>query len=861
MFDLFYLPLHRLKGEEQPDLPGFLALAAPRNANRHRQEEWLMILLSIARNDIFSDRDLYRLLENAAHGYFKTAGTVTTCVRQMVERLNDHLFRINRRVHGKAPRLSASLNVAVLRRDILFLSQSGPTHSLLLGHSQRLDYYEASGGSELGLSQVARTSYNQTQVHPGDILVFLPDPPDNFAAYVPSGERRISLEQLRRSLSGLTADPLQAAIIQFKAGKGELHRLKPRIPLGTSSAGATSTLEVVEEPDSVVGVEEEISPPVEEDVSARQAQPLRPPRAVETPAPRQVRTVAKPLRMAAQPAVKLSPVEKIQALIFGKQYVYRLRQQKVMRVVVPQRSRLPSVAPGDTRMPHQPGIQPAAPPREPAQATALRQDTPDTPSSIPSVRVPPLASSQMPSGQPVVKAPSQTNEFISMLVSGAKSLNIRRRLASLWRGGQKAQHKIGEGGEKLLTSILPEQPQQTLTMSPALMLFIALAVPLVVVSFAATIYFREGPGRQHQLLLEQSRDLVFQSNEQPDPLIQRANLVQALALLDKAENYLVSDASRNMRIEIQTALDKADRVVRVNFEPVAETIASDVLVRKIQANTTDVYLLDGGSGAVLRLTRFEQNYAQDRNFACSPGPLGGTVVGRLVDIVLLPANSKKATVLGIDPAGNLLYCIPGSPPLSNALIPPDTGWGKISGLFFDRGFLYVMDIERNSVYIYTGDADMVFPNPPREYFDDQIPNMEDVIDFEVNAEDLFLLHRSGRMTRCTFRIHDLNKTRCSDDVYYSDTRYGKTEQLVTFPTAQFIEVVLTLPPDPSLFMLDSNTPAIYHFGPTLVFHRQLEMQLYPNFDKPRRATTAFTVAPGRIIWWAFGNLVFYGQLP
>jgi hypothetical protein len=48
---------------------------------------------------------------------------------------------------------------------------------------------------------------------------------------------------------------------------------------------------------------------------------------------------------------------------------------------------------------------------------------------------------------------------------------------------------------------------------------------------------------------------------------------------------------------------------------------------------------------------------------CQPGTYAGYQVSTMVDLLALPkVNTVGATVLGIDPNGNLLYCSPGQVP-------------------------------------------------------------------------------------------------------------------------------------------------------------------------------------------------------
>jgi hypothetical protein len=80
------------------------------------------------------------------------------------------------------------------------------------------------------------------------------------------------------------------------------------------------------------------------------------------------------------------------------------------------------------------------------------------------------------------------------------------------------------------------------------------------------------------------------------------------------------------------------------------------------------------------------------------------------------------------------------------------------------------------------------------------------------------------------------------------------------PEAPFVQVRTTQPPDPSLYLLQADTQAIYHFSLRLLtFQRQLRSQNPLSADSP---ATAFAIRPdGRVIFMALGNRVYYAGMP
>jgi hypothetical protein len=137
--------------------------------------------------------------------------------------------------------------------------------------------------------------------------------------------------------------------------------------------------------------------------------------------------------------------------------------------------------------------------------------------------------------------------------------------------------------------------------------------------------------------------------------------------------------------------------------------------------------------------------------------------------------------------------------------------------------------------------------------------MENVIDLAVDKNDLYLLHEDGHITLCTFSNLGVSPTRCNDPFPYADSRVGREGQ-VLLPEAPFVQVRTTQPPDPSLYLLQADTQAIYHFSLRLLtFQRQLRSQNPLSADSP---ATAFDIRPdGRVVFMALGNRVYYAGMP
>lgn len=447
--------------------------------------------------------------------------------------------------------------------------------------------------------------------------------------------------------------------------------------------------------------------------------------------------------------------------------------------------------------------------------------------------------------------------------SAALNPDTRRRLAGAWKGYNAFKTRVSTGLATFSARVLPGNGERG-GISTGSMLFIALAIPLIVVALAMTVYFRSGRGEQHAAYLTQAQKFIQQAGEQSDPSLQRASWEQALYWVSQAENYGRSEESSAYRQQVQTALDAMDGISRLALQPALSSgFGTPVTITRIVPSSTDLYLLDGSQGRILRLFLTGQGYEVDPQFDCTPGQKGAVIIRPLIDLVAVPlTNSHKATVMGIDDTGNLLLCGPGILASNQTtLTPPDNGWGQIVSITYSQNVLYVLDSKNNAVWRYDG-SDLVFPDMPRLFFDREVPLLTDAIDLSIFQDDLYVLHQSGQMSRCTYSSFDFSPTRCTDPAPYEDSRSGREANPIAFTDAQFMHMQVTQPPEASIFILDGKKgPAIYQFSLQLYLARVLRPAVNSDIRLPDQPVTAFAITPGRLAVLAFGNQLYYASLP
>jgi len=344
-----------------------------------------------------------------------------------------------------------------------------------------------------------------------------------------------------------------------------------------------------------------------------------------------------------------------------------------------------------------------------------------------------------------------------------------------------------------------------------------------------------------------------------DPVAYSFNLQAAMMYLEKANQYGATEESTALLTSVQAQLDKLQGVARLTMLPLETNVKlGNVNITQMVATNTDLYILDSLSGKALHLELLGDEYVLDNGFDCGPNPNNPlNSIGKLVDIVGLPAgNSFGARLFGIDAYGNIEFCIPGESGVISSLIAPDAGWQEIKAISMYQNYLYVMDPGNNAVFTYYR-AGVLFEEKPWLFFDNQIPDMETAVDFEVVGDEMYIMRSNGEMVECTYsHLKDYKLTECTDPAPYHDTRSGQSTEIDNFGDSRFVQMRLTAAPDSSIYLLDANSNGIYHFS----LLRNLQKILQPGFPdleySPRQEVTSVAISPGRDLPGVWGSCVY-----
>jgi hypothetical protein len=486
------------------------------------------------------------------------------------------------------------------------------------------------------------------------------------------------------------------------------------------------------------------------------------------------------------------------------------------------------------------------------------------PPSIPRARPPALDMEPIPEEAGEEPAPRRSPEEITARRAQGKRQAARFAINGIqtWR---RVTEKVGAGLRKFMPRLLPDgESTPSLPMSGVTLTFIAIVVPVLVVTVAFMFYMRFGRSAQYETFIAQAQAMRVQAMKETDPARQRVAWTNVLQRVAQAESFGETSETIAVRQEAQARLDALLGVSRLAFSP-AFSAGVGAEISRMAASESDLYMLDAAQGRILRAALTGRGFELDTVFDCAPGEHGGSTVGPLVDLLILPkSNMLNSSVLGVDAAGNLLYCSPGQLPRALPLTPPDTNWGRVIAMTLDGNQLYVLDAPSRAVWIYNGEQDAentsgtegtsTFPDSPYFFFGIQIPEIQDAIDIAVSSDELYLLHADGRLTHCTYsRQEEVVPTRCDSPVTLVNPfpAYGGTD---VFAQAHFTQMTLTGLPDLSLLLLDADGQTAFRLS-----IRAFELQAILGAvtgSLPGGRLGAMTAGPNHVLYLAHGDQVY-----
>jgi hypothetical protein len=499
-------------------------------------------------------------------------------------------------------------------------------------------------------------------------------------------------------------------------------------------------------------------------------------------------------------------------------------------------------------------LMPASERAAPPQAALPRPAQPVPPALASSVR---RAGMQQPLGGPPAAATPEATpvprlERRPRRAQGSLTGDLRAAASKIGQGIRRASSAALTALSRALKNVLPDEG--TFKLPPGVMIFFALAVPLVLAIAGGMAFIKRGQSQQYQAYYQEAVLLASQAAPQTDPALQREGWNRVLEQLDKAEYYASTADSQALRVQAVAVLDGLDGVQRLDFQPaIIGGLDDSARIARMVASDSYLFMLNAHQGAVMLAVQIPQGYQINSNFQCGP-TYGPITVGPLVDIVELPQGAvEDAVLLGMDTAGNLVYCTLTGQPLAKSLAQPSTGLGEPIALAIDDGDLFVLDPKVNAVWVYD---DMDVGALPHFFFGNDVPPMQDVIDLAVYDDKLYLLHSDGHLTQCSYSYLAEAPTTCKEPFAFTDNRPGRVSGTV-IPDSLFNQVSYVSFPDRSMYMLDPHNQAVFFFS--VLFNFQTQYRAIQDLADGQ--ATAFAISTNRMIYLAIGNAVYYAALP
>ena len=827
--DLNLLLLARQAGTLVSDLPDLYAVTPPRRTARGRESDNLIMYLSMTGNSPLTSETQTQLLEQLAHKFYKTTGSLTAAMRSIVEALNLYLLDRNLRSTSQGRQGIGQLLLVALKADTLYLAQCGLVHAFVVTSRDTLHLYDPqSSGRGLGFSRTAPIRFLQTRLAAGEYLVLSTNASPGWTEATLKDPQGV--EMLRNQLMQAASADFNAVIVQAQAGTGKLRLLRRK-------AEPPETVRLMTAEPSVDATMETPTTPIKAEESSEEDRGLE---VLPTAAPAlELPVETKPIELPESPDVPIPQGEINEAIIEEQDLEAPTSAAPAIPIEVrpaAETEETPITTPEATlEAPLEPTGMPL-----PAE-TASSVDEPAPVTAEPQLQ----RRRERPAPKPAPWAKYTTSIRTSLAPVGSSALGALRN----------ALGTVGAALLRLLKNVLPDE--DILHVPPSAMIFLAVAIPLILAVVGGMIFLQRGRAQQYQAYYQQAVEQAGNAASLTAPLEQRQALKLVISDLDKAEFYTITTESQALRAKVTTQLDALDAVKRVDYkQAIYGGLDSEVNVTRIVApgaTSKDLYLLDGKQGSVLRAIMTARGFEVDPNFQCGPtyGPIS---VGPLVDIAELPIGSfENASILGMDANGNLLYCVVGAQPYSAIMAPPNTGFGEPRAMSLDRGDLFVLDPKVNAVWIY---RNMEVSQQPRLFFGESVPSMQDVIDLAVYNDDLFLLHADGHVTKCTYSSMPESPTRCDDPYPYSDNRPGRVHGMFISESV-FNQMYFSSFPERSIYMLDPQNRSIFYFSMLLALQTQYQSQT----TLVQGNATAFAISPNRMAFLAIGSNVYYAAIP
>lgn len=214
-FDINLLPMNLSEGRNIGELSGLFLYTAPKKVESSRQSDIFIVLFHVDNIQITESR-MRSWADILAETYYSARGSFTMGLKTAVKKMAAYIAKENK--DQIMP--SIFLNTVVLRDRTLMIAHAGPVHTTVIS-SDRVQNFNDETSLPIQINH-NDLNFFSTDVHSEDIILLCPKVPNdwtNAAIMEVTGDTPLNAIRFLLDRSG---GNLQAAVIQLKAGKGQI---------------------------------------------------------------------------------------------------------------------------------------------------------------------------------------------------------------------------------------------------------------------------------------------------------------------------------------------------------------------------------------------------------------------------------------------------------------------------------------------------------------------------------------------------------------------------------------------------------------------------------------------------------------
>jgi hypothetical protein len=223
MFDLFFTPISIIKSTIHPDTPGLLVTNLPKRYVRGREEEQLILFLTLSGQNTPKADTTRALLEKAAATYYQTPGSATSALRIAIQLINASLCERNARGSSAAMKLYGQITAVSLRGFRVVAAQAGMSHALTLTDHGCEHYTPLNPEvSQLGIRDIPELSFFQVEVGDSSRLLLADQDSPDWEPLCRPYSAVVSLDAIQNKVLSQLPSQFEGALIRLKLGSGTI---------------------------------------------------------------------------------------------------------------------------------------------------------------------------------------------------------------------------------------------------------------------------------------------------------------------------------------------------------------------------------------------------------------------------------------------------------------------------------------------------------------------------------------------------------------------------------------------------------------------------------------------------------------